>query len=483
MKTKIDKNSNSSKAIANQKDKRQSNKNGVSEKDSTIIDNMSNLFNNDFSDINLHTNSNQANNLDALAFTQGNDIHFAPGMYNPDTKSGKELIGHELAHVVQQNNGLVSPSAIKGKFKISENDNLENEADIIGKKAANNEKFNFSSNQNYSSKTNVVQCAKKKGQKRKPQKPKQQQKQQEGKKEWLDRDSFKKDSDSLKKNEKIEQSWLGWAASKIGYGETGGQTEAKTTKDEKTGLSTTGDKLYGELETKLGDEKVVEDLEKAEEDDKKDNAQIFSIKKITINLAEAKGKKEKELGGGVKAEAGGKAGLQASIEGLAGEAEVQVQIGTGGKKLANFSDWAIGNNHLKTGGALEGFLGAKGGGKLKTKLSAKGEKEVSTKLEAFAGAEINASTDILIKAGENELARAHGALGMTVGIGGEISGLIKFDKGTISIGGKAKLSAGLGISMTYKLEFNAIGISATLWNWASSWGSWAISPVWKAMGY
>lgn len=36
------------------------------------------------------------------AYTKGNEIHFAPGKFDPHSDAGRELIGHELAHVVQQ---------------------------------------------------------------------------------------------------------------------------------------------------------------------------------------------------------------------------------------------------------------------------------------------------------------------------------------------------------------------------------------------
>jgi hypothetical protein len=40
--------------------------------------------------------------LGAQAFTSGSDIHFRPGVYNAHSPAGRELLGHELTHVVQQ---------------------------------------------------------------------------------------------------------------------------------------------------------------------------------------------------------------------------------------------------------------------------------------------------------------------------------------------------------------------------------------------
>ena len=100
---------------------------------------MENSFQTDFSDVNIHKNSRTAENLGALAFTQGNNVHFAPGQFKPDTNQGKELIGHEFAHVVQQRQGKVQPNKQIGKFKINDNSALEKQADEMGKKAANNQ--------------------------------------------------------------------------------------------------------------------------------------------------------------------------------------------------------------------------------------------------------------------------------------------------------------------------------------------------------
>jgi Domain of unknown function (DUF4157) len=61
----------------------------------------------DFSGVKVHTDS-QADQLNrsiqAKAFTTGQDVFFRQGEYNPGSQAGKELIAHELTHVVQQKN-------------------------------------------------------------------------------------------------------------------------------------------------------------------------------------------------------------------------------------------------------------------------------------------------------------------------------------------------------------------------------------------
>lgn len=63
----------------------------------------------DFSNVKIHTDSaanESAKNINAVAYTHGNNIVFGSGTYQPNTDEGKKLMAHELAHVVQQNNGL-----------------------------------------------------------------------------------------------------------------------------------------------------------------------------------------------------------------------------------------------------------------------------------------------------------------------------------------------------------------------------------------
>ncbi len=61
-------------------------------------------FGQDFSDVRVH-HGHEATTLGARSFTHGNNIHFAPGRYDPHSTQGQELLGHELTHVVQQRQG------------------------------------------------------------------------------------------------------------------------------------------------------------------------------------------------------------------------------------------------------------------------------------------------------------------------------------------------------------------------------------------
>jgi hypothetical protein len=49
----------------------------------------------------------EAASIGALAFTRGEDIYFAQGQYRPETRSGRELLGRQIAYVLQQRQGRV----------------------------------------------------------------------------------------------------------------------------------------------------------------------------------------------------------------------------------------------------------------------------------------------------------------------------------------------------------------------------------------
>src|SRR4051794_2786479 len=96
---------------------------------------METMFGASFRDVRVHT-GDHVTGLGARAYAQGDDVHFAPGEYNPASDAGRELIGHELAHVVQQRQGRVVP---QGKGGINADPALEAEADDLGRRAARDE--------------------------------------------------------------------------------------------------------------------------------------------------------------------------------------------------------------------------------------------------------------------------------------------------------------------------------------------------------
>ncbi|MVN85405.1 DUF4157 domain-containing protein [Deinococcus sp. HMF7620] len=89
-------------------------------------------LNHDLSKVRIHDDSEadkMAKGVNALAFTTGTDIFFQSGKFSPNTKSGLELLAHEVTHTVQQSQGRVG----KG---IDPDAGLESEARTMGAKLA-----------------------------------------------------------------------------------------------------------------------------------------------------------------------------------------------------------------------------------------------------------------------------------------------------------------------------------------------------------
>lgn len=93
-------------------------------------------FGEDFSSVSIYKNSSKAKDLRALAFTQGESVHFAPGEFNPQSQKGQELIGHEFAHVKQQRQNRVRPTIQMKDENLNDSPLLEKEADEMGKQFA-----------------------------------------------------------------------------------------------------------------------------------------------------------------------------------------------------------------------------------------------------------------------------------------------------------------------------------------------------------
>lgn len=75
-------------------------------------------------DVRVHYNSTRPTQVEALATTQGNDIHIAPGQ--------ERHLPHEAWHVVQQKQGRVAPTLQMKGVAINDDSGLEREADRMG---------------------------------------------------------------------------------------------------------------------------------------------------------------------------------------------------------------------------------------------------------------------------------------------------------------------------------------------------------------
>jgi hypothetical protein len=93
--------------------------------------NMESAFGVDFGSVRVHTGQ-EADSLNrsvsARAFTTGGDVFFAGGQYAPGSPAGRELLAHELTHVVQQAGG------VRAKLEVSTpGDAYEREADAVAR--------------------------------------------------------------------------------------------------------------------------------------------------------------------------------------------------------------------------------------------------------------------------------------------------------------------------------------------------------------
>ncbi|MCK5243991.1 MAG: DUF4157 domain-containing protein, partial [Desulfobacterales bacterium] len=101
------------------------NNTGMSDHLKSGLENLSGM---NLSSVRVHPNSSKPAQLNALAYTQGQDIHLGPGQ--------EKHLPHEGWHAVQQMQGRVRPT-IQAKVGVSINDDeeLEREADVMGTKA------------------------------------------------------------------------------------------------------------------------------------------------------------------------------------------------------------------------------------------------------------------------------------------------------------------------------------------------------------
>ncbi|HLB71708.1 MAG TPA: DUF4157 domain-containing protein [Candidatus Methanoperedens sp.] len=88
-------------------------------------------FGADFSSVRVSSDSQAgelANTLQAKAFTVGSNISFGRGQYSPGTSEGKQLLAHELTHVIQQTGSVHSQRILRARIDSGEKTALCNTA-------------------------------------------------------------------------------------------------------------------------------------------------------------------------------------------------------------------------------------------------------------------------------------------------------------------------------------------------------------------
>jgi hypothetical protein len=106
-------------------ERRQENRTGLPDHLKSGIESLSGLA---MDDVRVHYNSSKPAEINALAYTQGSDIHVAPGQ--------EQHLPHEAWHVVQQAQGSVKPTMqMKDGAPVNDDAGLEHEADVMSAKA------------------------------------------------------------------------------------------------------------------------------------------------------------------------------------------------------------------------------------------------------------------------------------------------------------------------------------------------------------
>ncbi len=103
----------------------QENRTGLPDELKAGVENLSGMA---MDDVRVHYNSGKPAQLNAYAYTQGTEIHVAPGQ--------EKHLPHEAWHVVQQKEGRVQPTMqMAGGVAVNDDKGLEKEADGMGGKA------------------------------------------------------------------------------------------------------------------------------------------------------------------------------------------------------------------------------------------------------------------------------------------------------------------------------------------------------------
>ena len=102
----------------------QPNRTGLPDQLKTGIENLSGMS---LDNVRIHYNSDKPAQLQALAYTQGTDIHVGPGQ--------EKHLAHEAWHVVQQAQSRVKPTLQMKGVPVNDDAGLEREADVMGERA------------------------------------------------------------------------------------------------------------------------------------------------------------------------------------------------------------------------------------------------------------------------------------------------------------------------------------------------------------
>ena len=107
--------------------------------DPDVRDQFERLWGIDLTGVRLHADAQAdslAREVEAVAFTSGQDVYFRSGAYDAASAEGLHLLAHELAHTIQQAAGPVDGSETAEGIHVSAPDDaFEREADAVAREA------------------------------------------------------------------------------------------------------------------------------------------------------------------------------------------------------------------------------------------------------------------------------------------------------------------------------------------------------------
>ncbi|MFZ0544804.1 MAG: DUF4157 domain-containing protein [Candidatus Promineifilaceae bacterium] len=115
--------------------------------DSSTRQFMESRFGQRFEGVRVHTGgeaAESARSLNARAYTVGRNLVFGGGEYTPGTVTGRRLLAHELAHVIQQ--GGVTGGTIQRKLQVSPNPSSQSPADDPARRLTSAQRFDTVNN-------------------------------------------------------------------------------------------------------------------------------------------------------------------------------------------------------------------------------------------------------------------------------------------------------------------------------------------------
>jgi hypothetical protein len=116
-------------------------------------------FARDFSRVRVHTDAGAAQSaraVNALAYTVGREVVFAAGMYRPHSTRGRNLLAHELTHVVQQRScGGADGELVIGKRSDKGEIEAERVAGLVGGEGSRSE-YSFAEPLSFTDQTRAI---------------------------------------------------------------------------------------------------------------------------------------------------------------------------------------------------------------------------------------------------------------------------------------------------------------------------------------